>query len=710
VRLALFALLLACAPTEPETPMNRYTVAAVTVAGLWSATGGTISPTGRYVAADTGLHWVAYDSAGLHDTATVNVCAFAGLEVTPDSAVMAVGDTAQVNGALETNCLTADTSITVFWESRDEAVATVVATGTQRGRITAVAAGTTWVIGRDSLSTRFDSVYVCVEDYYSTDVTPATLALETVGTTTGGLTATLTNCGASDPAVVSWVSRNTGVATVASTGDQTATVTAVAIGSTWVVSTKAPGGADSTQVSVGGACTPSATTLAAGDSIQAKVNAQPSGTAFTLCAGIFRMQSVTPKSGMSFTGAGPTLTILTGAKQLTAWTAAGSWWYASGQTQGAFHKSGFQCDATHPLCYESEQLWINDSLYIRVASTAALGAGKWFFDEAADRIYIAENPSGKVIETSVSPWAFAGNATGVSITGLGVTRYANSNGYGAIGYQTSGANWTVTSVHAYENHGVGIKGSSGWDVIGSNMYENGQMGYSVTGTGVLFYRDTMAYNNTNGNTAGVAGEAGGGKMSHSTSSILRRNYAHHNKGPGLWVDINNYLITLDSNTVDANEWRGIFYEISYDAVIAYNTVTNNGFALPFATPSACDGAGILVSNSPNVEVHHNTLSGNFHGIVGREEDRGSGNRGALNVTDLDVHDNTVSQTRASSRMAGICDSDPTADPTSGGANNVWSNNTYTCTSTTKFRWTGNLDVTRGVWDNTQDAGSSFTGC
>jgi len=102
-------------------------------------------------------------------------------------------------------------------------------------------------------------------------------------------------------------------------------------------------------------------------------------------------------------------------------------------------------------------LWVDDSLYHRVATTGELGTGKWHFDEAADKISLTDNPTGKVVETSVTERAFAGGISGVNIKHLTVRRYANSNGYGAIGWQSSGSGWTVEDVTAEENHGAGSR-------------------------------------------------------------------------------------------------------------------------------------------------------------------------------------------------------------------------------------------------------------
>src|SRR5688572_9400610 len=79
------------------------------------------------------------------------------------------------------------------------------------------------------------------------------------------------------------------------------------------------------------AATPGAATPRPGASIQDSVNKYAAGTIFTLKAGVFRLQSVTPKSGMSFIGEAGA--VLSGARRLTGFTRQGIYWVASNQTQ-----------------------------------------------------------------------------------------------------------------------------------------------------------------------------------------------------------------------------------------------------------------------------------------------------------------------------------------------------------------------------------------
>jgi hypothetical protein len=92
--------------------------------------------------------------------------------------------------------------------------------------------------------------------------------------------------------------------------------------------------------------------------------------------------------------------------------------------------------------------------------------------------------------------------------------------------------------------------------------------------------------------------------------------------------------------VEDNTNAGIFYEISYGAVIRNNTVRTNGGTGSIAR------SGILISASPDVEVYGNTLSGNSNGIVGLQANRSDAPAspyGSPILSNLWVHDNNIAQ-------------------------------------------------------------------
>jgi len=461
------------------------------------------------------------------------------------------------------------------------------------------------------------------------------------------------------------------------------------------------GGGSPTGSDIG--CDSSPTILCPGDSLAAKVNAAPEGTAFQLRSGIYRLEQISPKSGQTFTGEPGA--ILSGASLLTDWSQEGSYWVHAGQTQEGEVRLASSCQQAYPACAYPEDLFVDDSLLQRVPSLGEVITGKWYFDYATDKVYMADVPAGRRVEISVLPWAIYSNASNVTIENLTVEKYASPAQRGAIGYSGVGSGWTVRSNEVRWNHGVGIRTASGMQVLNNFVHHQGQLGIGGSGSGVLVEGNEIAFNNTAGFGAGSQSEAGGTKFVATDGLVVRGNYSHHNHGPGLWTDIDNINSLLEDNTVEDNDWRGIFHEISYACVIRNNTVRRNGFHLPPETPSfALEGAGILVSNGTDVEIYGNTVEDNQNGIGAIESDRGSGTHGPYQVLNLWVHDNTIRQTNG--RAAGIVGTGPVFTS----KQNRFTDNHYALGDTTlkQFRWQ-NADRTDVEWRGFgQDVGGSFT--
>lgn len=438
-----------------------------------------------------------------------------------------------------------------------------------------------------------------------------------------------------------------------------------------------------------------------GQDLQSKINSYPGGTTFRLQPGIHRLQSIVPKSGSSFVGQAGA--ILSGARLLTAFNRSGKYWVASGQTQQGSIKpiSRNYCLPAHPGCFYPEQLFINNVLLQHVTSLAAVGPGKWYFDYAADKIYFVDDPTGKSVETSVLAYAFKSNASNVTISGLTIEKYATPPADGTVD-GGNGTGWVVKDNEIRWNQGKGIRTGPGMQVLRNNVHHQGQLGIAGSGNKLLVEGNEIAYNNTAGFTTGW--EAGGSKFTRTDGLVVRGNFAHHNDGAGIHADIDNINALIENNLVEDNNWRGIFYEISRRAVIRNNIARRNGFKLP-GLVGAVDGAGILVSNSWDVEIYGNTVENNRTGIGASESDRGSGKYGVHDVVNLNVHGNTIVQ--PTGRAAGMTQSvGNNAAFTS--RNNRFTNNVYDLGPSGRyFRWM-NKDITAAEWKAYgQDASGTF---
>jgi hypothetical protein len=410
---------------------------------------------------------------------------------------------------------------------------------------------------------------------------------------------------------------------------------------------------------------------------------------------------------MSFIG--ETGTVLSGARLLTTFSQVGSYWVVSGQTQEGVRTSSTNnngkpiCMARFPRCYYPEELFIDNVRQRGVASLSGLRSGTWYFDYDADKIYIATNPAGHSVETSVTPRAFRGTGSNVTVRGIIIEKYATPFTSGAL--QADGSNWVVEDNEVRFNHGIGIETNAGTAARRNHVYRNLQLGMGGTGDGGVIEDNEIAYNN-NPQVINYGWSAGGTKWHNTQNLVLRNNFVHHNMGPGLWTDIDNIYTLMEYNRVEDNSRFGIYREISYDATIRYNSASRNGFALPVA--DVVRGGGIAIRSSSNVEIYGNTVTDNKAGIDISEVEVRTGKYGPYGVVNLYVHDNTVTMPKGCTGMT----AGGSGDMFYTSKNNRFVHNTYNLGTQTRPFWWWNAAVssqdslTVAQW---QAAGQDLTG-
>jgi hypothetical protein len=382
--------------------------------------------------------------------------------------------------------------------------------------------------------------------------------------------------------------------------------------------------------------------------------------------------------------------ILSGAQILAGFSRSGQFWAAQTKAvpRGSYPGT---CDENHPACRYPEDLFIDDSPVERVGSLEAAGSGKWYLDYSTGKAYLGDNPEGHRVELSVVPHAFWGAAQNVRMVGLTIEKYACIAGDGALdGRSASGPlsrNWVVENNLIRFNHGIGIRLGDGMQVLRNKLLYNGQLGIGGGGSDIIVDGNEIAFNNWAGYD--YSWEAGGSKFAFTKNLIVRNNYAHDNKGPGLWTDIENENTFYEHNHTKSNQEAGIMHEISYQAVIRDNLIEDDGFSASHKT-EPWYGAGILIVASADVEVYGNSVKDCMNGIVGTQSRRGvSSRRGTpYLLRDLYVHDNTVVQNHGIA--AGIVRSAALGDAVFNSWNNRFVKNQFQLTDpgAKSFAWEG----------------------
>jgi parallel beta-helix repeat protein len=366
--------------------------------------------------------------------------------------------------------------------------------------------------------------------------------------------------------------------------------------------------------------------VAAGWLTQQLLDTHPEGTRFWLVAGVHRVEgTLRPKMGQEFHGQYGA--VVSGARVLSDFVRDGDRWYVSGQSQRLPpHENRSVCGARHPLCHLSEEVYVNDDFRTRVASLHDIRPGRWFFDHDRDRIYLGEDPTGELVETTVAAQLFAGGVDDMVLRNLGVEKFGNRLQHGAV--ESAGATgWQVSDCEFRLNHGGGIGVDGGGRLAGSSVHDNGQLGTGGNGAGAVFEHNEIARNNRL--RVNPYWEAGGTKWAFTRGLVVRDNWAHDNLGNGLWTDLNNVDTVYERNLSERNEGAGLLHEASFRATIRRNMLTGNG------------GHGIFVTDSSDVEVHDNRVAGNRSGGIGGAQDDRAGGPEGWSLSRLWVHDNDV---------------------------------------------------------------------
>ena len=177
------------------------------------------------------------------------------------------------------------------------------------------------------------------------------------------------------------------------------------------------------------------------------------------------------------------------------------------------------------------------------------------------------------------------------------------NEYGYLNSSTAPAHNTVSSPG--NGGGYAIDMGSYNTLEYSCVTQNAQGGWNASyGIGDVIAHNEVSWNGLGeypdqagapGASPYACGCSGGGKMFGSVNADFVGNYVHDNYNVGIWMDFNNTGTLISHNYIADNWAQGIEVEGSYNADIADNTLTGNGWASDGAWPAGHDG-GLCYKN------------------------------------------------------------------------------------------------------------------
>jgi hypothetical protein len=354
-----------------------------------------------------------------------------------------------------------------------------------------------------------------------------------------------------------------------------------------------------------------------GDDPHRVMGRHPPGTTFCLGPGVHRLtQPLRPQEGDTLQGR--TGAVLNGAAVLTGWRQVPEGWRTTGRLPDEPSDAG-ECLSEQPDCTAAEDVFLDGQRLVRAASADEVTPTSFFADYSAGTVTLGTDPTGRLVEQAVAPALVRSADSSVTVRDLVVEMAANPAQEAAVDGRTSsprtGSRWRVLHNLVRLNHGVGVGVGSRGVVRGNEIRGQGQLGVSVWERGARVLDNLVVENGTAGYDPDW--EAGGLKAWVTEDVQIVGNQVHGNRGPGLWSDGGCLRTTYRRNVVTQNWGAGIQHEISHDARIVRNRISDNGLR----HKGWAWEAGISIQSSGGlgrIVVRRNTVTlseGQWTGIV-----------------------------------------------------------------------------------------------
>ena len=331
---------------------------------------------------------------------------------------------------------------------------------------------------------------------------------------------------------------------------------------------------------------------------QSVIDDHPEGTEYKLSKGVHRGYEINLKPGDTLTGIEGA--ILSGAELLTGWKYEDPYWVHEGPHSKVIPPLDDETRVWETRANYPHDLFCDDvPLIQRMGRSLYLREGNyWFYDYDEDKIYIGFNPSGCELELSgLCRYGLSAQGRGVTLQDLRFENYAT---YDLDPVVDLGPEAVVERCTVSGSHCIGIRISSNSIIRRSTFNYNGLAGLHNGGNETLIEYCEFGHNGW----AGFSGDwaRAGCKIPGVTNTVLRRNYAHHNTGPGFWFDINSNGNLFEENLSEFNSWEGLIYELSCGCEIRNNILRWNGLV---PRGGLLWGVPFVIQNAENANVHHN---------------------------------------------------------------------------------------------------------
>lgn len=332
--------------------------------------------------------------------------------------------------------------------------------------------------------------------------------------------------------------------------------------------------------------------------VEKAIRQAPRGSTIVFRGGIYRNVDVGIRKRLTLQAYPYEKPWLKGSIEVKGWVNDGSMWRKDGWKYSFPLIDSKHIDPEHPMAIYRDMVYIDGVSLKQVGRKAQVGPGKFYIDHASNKLYIGNNPAGKILEATVLPNAFGlwenlhSNPGGTVIRGLGFAQYADralTVGAARVKLENNTIVW-----NGFAGVTLSVEGNNA--VIRGNTFSyNGCVGIGGQADGLLLEGNTISHNNIE--HCRKSWGAAGVKFFKTSGSLVRNNLIENNYATGIWFDVSSLSNTIANNFSRHNEGIGIFYELSHKALITGNMVSNNS-------------AGIMLADSSGSQVSNNTLINN----------------------------------------------------------------------------------------------------
>ncbi|KAI6230644.1 hypothetical protein M3Y99_01044000 [Aphelenchoides fujianensis] len=302
---------------------------------------------------------------------------------------------------------------------------------------------------------------------------------------------------------------------------------------------------------------------------------------------------------------------LLGSVPVDGWTKRGANWAVEWNNPFAAYQPAAECtrlDDTGFKC-RPEQVFVGGELLTQVGAESEVKVGTFFVDNAAGRLVIGSDPTGRTVEVSVQESAFSLN-NAASFRGIGFAHYGSHLGHGAV--IANGANDTYSFFYNcsfVQNAGDGVMFNGPHHVVQfSAINYNGMRGIHVKkSTSSLVVLNSVSFNFQRApNFSACTGD----------SCLLAAVDISHASGGSVSVDLNTFhsnganglRVTADTptsvirNLAWGNALAGFVFTRANDSIFASNVAVGNAI-------------GMHLISCPEAFVYNNDFVGNKQGLI-----------------------------------------------------------------------------------------------